>query len=994
MKRVKWSCLITFLIVFGLFFSIRSLACAEEGNGKDNTIVLDQTESKDQREQASSEATPEVAVVEVTAGVAYDIEIKNVAETEYDGIVVKVWSDQDGEDDVKIYEAEWRENRKWLSHVLINNHLHLGNFHVEAYGVTVNESVEVDSVDQITISMLDDKSFASKIGEASFETPVSEKGIDPIDQKTMPEEKQGALTSGEASSETSVQEKKCSLSCSINYAKGMFTVKMTGTENDGSVKKVRFEVWSKSDKSDCVWYEGLPQSDGSYQSKVSISQHNYNAGFYKVYAYTVDEEGTETFKSQTTADLRAQYSASIKPYYITFTGLKYPGGFKSVVVPVWSDKNGKDDLKSYQAVKQQSGDYVATINLGNHRHFGEYHSSFYVVLQNGQRKWFGKTTFSVNGPKGGTVSTTNVHTTKGTFTAKIANLEYNSRVKEVRFCVWEENHPCYKKWYTVKKNSTGTYTQLINLKDHREKPGVYIVTCYTVDTKNDLKYQGKASRNIIARTSSMKVETPAGKPSFRKITANKVVAPCGIKAVKFAVWSTNQGENDLQWYKATASGTTYTYTFDVKKHNSSGEFNVKTYVWSKDGTRRVTKTVKFYVQKAVQGSTTVSGITDTTGNHTGVFKIESAVTTTPKIQSLYYRVYTKNHDKNDKYTYTAKNDNGTYRASVDVKNHGRHFGNYIIETYGYLTNGACFRLADTTCTLSPYYYVYVKLNKAQDQATVTMLHRTSDGINSVRFPSWSTKSGRDDNIIYEGTKGNGNSWSTTVYALNHKDAGQFRTTVCLNGKTSMDDAVASILYNLKPSLGFSGRRQGIDVSRWNGTIDWTRVKNAGIKYAIIRCGYGDNLTSQDDIQWARNVAQCEKLGIPYGAYIYSYATTVKQAQSEADHCIRLLKGHNPKYPIYLDLEDSSISGLSNAQLASITQAWATKIKAAGYTPGVYSSKYWWTNKLTSSVFNNYQKWVAQWNTKCTYTGTYQMWQYSSTGKVNGINGNVDMDYAY
>ena len=145
-----------------------------------------------------------------------------------------------------------------------------------------------------------------------------------------------------------------------------------------------------------------------------------------------------------------------------------------------------------------------------------------------------------------------------------------------------------------------------------------------------------------------------------------------------------------------------------------------------------------------------------------------------------------------------------------------------------------------------------------------------------------------------------------------------------------------------------------------------------------------------------------ELPVPAGTDVFAAASVSlgdagvlpEQAQSEADHCIRLLKGHNPKYPVYLDLEDSCQASLSNAQMASITQAWATKIKAAGYTPGVYSSKNWWTIKLTSSVFNNYQKWVAQWNTICTYTGTYQMWQYSSTGKVNGINGNVDMDYAY
>lgn len=215
-------------------------------------------------------------------------------------------------------------------------------------------------------------------------------------------------------------------------------------------------------------------------------------------------------------------------------------------------------------------------------------------------------------------------------------------------------------------------------------------------------------------------------------------------------------------------------------------------------------------------------------------------------------------------------------------------------------------------------------------------------------------------------------------------------------KKELDEDVSPITRTVASAAPIKANSAllGIDVSHHNGSIDWAKVKSAGIKYVIIRCGYGDNYTSQDDKKWAYNVNQCEKLGIQYGVYIYSYATNTTMAKSEADHCIRLLKGHRPKYPVYLDLEDADQASLSNSTLKSITVTWATKIKSAGYTPGVYSSKNWWTNKLTSTDYNNYNKWVAQWNTSCTYKGIYHMWQYSSTGSVNGISGNVDMDFWY
>ena len=192
-------------------------------------------------------------------------------------------------------------------------------------------------------------------------------------------------------------------------------------------------------------------------------------------------------------------------------------------------------------------------------------------------------------------------------------------------------------------------------------------------------------------------------------------------------------------------------------------------------------------------------------------------------------------------------------------------------------------------------------------------------------------------------------------------------------------------------------KKGIDVSSWNETIDWEKVKADGIDYAIIRCGYGMDYVSQDDAQWNRNVAECERLGIPYGVYLYSYADTVERASKEADHVLRLLKGHNPSYPVYYDLEDNTIAGLSAELKGQIAKTFCDKIEAAGYKVGIYSNLNWWNNYLTDPVFHNsgWSKWVAQYNSTCDYKGNYDMWQCTSTGRVNGISGNsgnVDINF--
>lgn len=187
---------------------------------------------------------------------------------------------------------------------------------------------------------------------------------------------------------------------------------------------------------------------------------------------------------------------------------------------------------------------------------------------------------------------------------------------------------------------------------------------------------------------------------------------------------------------------------------------------------------------------------------------------------------------------------------------------------------------------------------------------------------------------------------------------------------------------------------GIDVSKHQGVIDWEKVKNSGVQFAIIRCGYGTDKTANDDIQWERNASECERLGIPYGVYLYSYSDSVEKSRSEAQHVLRLVKNHKFNYPIFYDLEDKITSKCNAKLLGDMAQAFCEIINNAGYKVGIYANKYWLTSKLVDPRFNNWDKWVAQYNNTCTYNGNKVMWQYSSCGAVNGINGRVDVNKCY
>ena len=179
----------------------------------------------------------------------------------------------------------------------------------------------------------------------------------------------------------------------------------------------------------------------------------------------------------------------------------------------------------------------------------------------------------------------------------------------------------------------------------------------------------------------------------------------------------------------------------------------------------------------------------------------------------------------------------------------------------------------------------------------------------------------------------------------------------------------------------------IDVSYHNGVINWERVKASGCAGAILRCGYGDDIASQDDKQWIRNLAECERLGIPVGVYLYSYATCDRQAQSELAHILRLIKGHTFQLPIFIDVEEPGTQGYAPKCCEIVCEG----LKAAGYTTGIYASLSWFNNYL-GNVRGKYVEWMARYKNlpEDTYNGQYAIWQYSSDGQVDGVSGRVDV----
>lgn len=180
---------------------------------------------------------------------------------------------------------------------------------------------------------------------------------------------------------------------------------------------------------------------------------------------------------------------------------------------------------------------------------------------------------------------------------------------------------------------------------------------------------------------------------------------------------------------------------------------------------------------------------------------------------------------------------------------------------------------------------------------------------------------------------------------------------------------------------------GIDVSRWQGDINWAAVAASGVQYAFVRVG---SVKYGLDAKFDQNMRQAAANGVKTGVYIYSYATTPQEAAAEAIFVLQAISNYTVNMPVAIDIEDSIQRTLSPAQIAEIANTFCAVIENAGYYPIVYGSKYWYQNYIGPIA---YDKWVAQYHTNCDIEDA-AFWQASSTGSIPGISGNVDINYQY
>ena len=187
--------------------------------------------------------------------------------------------------------------------------------------------------------------------------------------------------------------------------------------------------------------------------------------------------------------------------------------------------------------------------------------------------------------------------------------------------------------------------------------------------------------------------------------------------------------------------------------------------------------------------------------------------------------------------------------------------------------------------------------------------------------------------------------------------------------------------------------KGIDISVYQQNIDFSRVKQSGIEFVIIRAGFG-KVANQKDKLFESHYANAKRAGLKVGCYHYTYAKNIQEAEQEADVFLNWIKGKQFEYPIYFDIEDPSLQNLGKQVLTDIVLTWCGKVQSAGYYVGIYANPDWFLTRLDLERLKGFDKWLAHWVSVPKWDNSFGgLWQYGLT-RVDGYSGEIDGDYSY
>ena len=757
---------------------------------------------------------------------SFDVVISNVSAPYGVSVVsVPVWSEANGQDDIIWYTATQQANG--------------------TYKVSVDSSRHKDSVGKYNVHLYYVRNDGQLVGVGGTTTNVSI--IKP----------QGKISIQNLNSET-----------------GDFDIVVSGISSPGGLKTVSLPTWSEANGQDDIkWYNAERQPDGTYRKRVRISDHNNVQGEYNVHLYYVQNDGRLVGVSgtKTTVSLgKPKGTISIQnrnketgDFDIVVSGISSPGGLKEVSLPTWSEANGQDDIKWYNAERQADGTYRKRVRLSDHKNVeGEYNVHLYYVQNDGSLVGVNgtKTTISIEKPKvQGKISIQNRNSETGDFDIVVSDIVSPGGLKTVSLPTWSEaNGQDDIKWYNAERQADGTYRKRVRLSDHNNVQGEYNVHLYYVQNDGKLVGAGGIKTNV-------SISKPQGKISIQNrnsetgdfdIVVSDIVSPGGLKTVSLPTWSEANGQDDIKWYNAErqADGT-YRKRVRVSDHkNVEGEYNIHLYYVQNDGKLVGAGGIKTNVSLGKpKGNISIQNKNNVNGSFDVVI---SNVSAPYEVSAVSVPVWSEANGQDDIIWYTATQQaNGTYKVTVESSKHKDSVGKYHIHLYYVRNDGQLVGVGGTTTNVSA----------VKPQGKISIQNRNSEngdfdivvsdivspgGLKTVSLPTWSEANGQDDIKWYNAERQPDGTYRKRVRASDHNNVqGEYNVHLYYvqnDGKLVGAGGIKTNVSISKPQGKISIQNKNNDTGEFDIVVSGI-VAPEGLKTVYLPTWSEAN--GQDDVQW-------------------------------------------------------------------------------------------------------------------------------------------------
>ena len=746
---------------------------------------------------------------------SFDVVISNVSAPYGVSVVsVPVWSEANGQDDIIWYTATQQANG--------------------TYKVSVDSSRHKDSVGKYNVHLYYVRNDGQLVGVGGTTTNVSV--IKP----------QGKISIQNRNSET-----------------GDFDIVVSGISSPGGLKTVSLPTWSEANGQDDIkWYTAERQADGTYRKRVRISDHNNVQGEYNVHLYYVQNDGrlVGVNGTKTTVSLgKPKGTISIQnrnketgDFDIVVSGISSPGGLKEVSLPTWSEANGQDDIKWYNAERQADGTYRKRVRLSDHKNVeGEYNVHLYYVQNDGSLVGVNgtKTTISIEKPKvQGKISIQNRNSETGDFDIVVSDIVSPGGLKNVSLPTWSEaNGQDDIKWYNAERQPDGTYRKRVRVSDHKNVEGEYNIHLYYVQNDGKLVGAGGIKTNV-------SLGKPKGNISIQNknnvngsfdVVISNVSAPYEVSAVSVPVWSEANGQDDIIWYTATqqANGT-YKVTVESSKHKDSvGKYHIHLYYVRNDGqlvgvggTTTNVSAVKPQGKISIQNRNSENGDFDI---------VVSDIVSPGGLKTVSLPTWSEANGQDDIKWYNAERQpDGTYRKRVRASDHNNVQGEYNVHLYYVQNDGKLVGAGGIKTNVSiskPQGKINIQ-NKNNDTGEFDIVVSgivAPEGLKTVYLPTWSEANGQDDIQWYTADRQADGTYRKHVYARDHKNnAGEYNVHLYY-------------LNNQNQLQGAGGEKTSISVNRPQSASQRDRVLAAAAAMVGVRGGSAEHQRLVNDYNSVR-----------------------------------------------------------------------------------------------------------------------------------------------